>query len=274
MTAERSAPIGFSPWSADEPGRPAAAAASDRPRFETPAIEPHTAHVWSFDLRADAERLARLGDLLSADERARAGRYRFDRHRRRFIVGQGTLRLLLGGYTTLEPAEVRFALGEKGKPSLVQRPDVHFNLSHSSERGVIAVAREGPVGVDVELLRDLADADDIARRFFSRREAAAYLATPPEQRSRAFFNCWTRKEAFVKALGEGLFVSLDRFDVSLEPGRPARLEAIEGDAAAAREWTLSELAPAEGYIGALATRWRPASVRAWALDPPPRAPEP
>ena len=235
-------------------------------RFEPPALGSEEAHVWGIDLRAEPDHIAYFGGLLNEDERQRAARYKFDRHRRRFIVGQGALRHLLGCYSALQPAALRFELGPKGKPALIEDPSLHFNLSHSSERAVVALARKGALGVDIERRREMKDADNIAKRFFSRPEIDSYLSVSEELRQRAFFNCWTRKEAFVKALGEGLFVSLDRFDVSLIPGEPAELLAIEGDPEAARAWCLTELEPADDFAGALATEWLPSRVRAWHLD--------
>lgn len=238
----------------------------DRPQLELPELGTEETHLWSADLRAPPDQISYLGGLLASDEQRRAARYHFDRHRRRFIVGQGVLRVLLSRYSSQPPNRLRFEYGPRGKPSLVDNPDLHFNVSHSHERAVVAVARKGRLGVDIERLRELADADDIARRFFSRLEAANYLSVPGEQRQRAFFNCWTRKEAFVKALGEGLFLSLDRFDVSLAPDEPVRILAIDGDDRRARDWSLTELKLADDFAGAMATEWSPSPIRAWHLS--------
>lgn len=235
----------------------------DRNELATPELDGSAVHLWSLELAAHPEEIARLGDLLAADERERAARYHFDRHRRRYIVGQGALRVLLGRYASLDPAALSFTYGPRGKPSLVEEPELHFNVSHSHERAVVAVARHGPLGVDIERRRELEDADSIAKRFFSAAEAAAYLEVPAERRLRAFFDCWTRKEAFVKALGEGLFLSLDRFDVSLAPGEPARVLAIDGDPERARRWSLAELSLADDFAGSLATEWEPGPIEAW-----------
>lgn len=238
----------------------------DRPALDPPALSRDEAHIWSVDLRADPDHISALGDLLSSDERARAARFRFDRHRRRFIVAQGALRTLLGRYCSTPPERLVFEHGPRGKPSLVDDPQLHFNVSHSSERAVFGVARRGPLGIDIELLRDLADADGIAKRFFSAPEVESYQGLPRECRQRAFFDCWTRKEAFVKALGEGLFLSLDRFDVSLAPDDQPRVLAVDGNDQLAREWSLAALDVSGGFAGALATRWRPRPIRAWDLD--------
>lgn len=238
----------------------------DRPALDPPVLSGDEAHIWSVDLQADHDHISTFGLLLSADERQRAARFRFDRHRRRFIVAQGALRTLLGRYCSTPPKRLVFEYGPKGKPSLVGEPDLHFNVSHSSERAVFAVSRRGPLGIDIELLRDLADADDIAERFFSAAEVESYRRIPGDGRQRAFFNCWTRKEAFVKALGEGLFLSLDRFDVSLAPDDAPQVLAIEGDGQLGREWSLTALDVGDDFAGALATRWRPSPIRAWDVD--------
>lgn len=249
-----SGPVRFSSFDGDrdlEPGR------------AMPELGPGEIHLWEIDLVAAPDEIARLGSLLDAEERGRAERYHFDRHRRRYIVSQGMLRVLLARYRGLRPAALAFDQGPKGKPSLVGAPALHFNVSHSDERSVVAVARDGPLGVDIERLRPLADADDIARRFFSEREAAAYASLPEPLRPRAFFDCWTRKEAFIKALGEGLFLALDRFDVSVLPDDPVRLLAIDDDEAKAGQWSLVDFRIGEEFAGALAAPWVPRSIRAW-----------
>lgn len=219
-------------------------------------------HVWSIDLAVSPERLLALERLLAADERARASRFHFARHRRRYVASWAAVRRLLAAYAGREAGALAFTYGSKGKPELVDDPELRFNLSHSEDLALVAVSRGGAVGIDVEHLRPLPDADEIARRFFSRREVDSYLAQPAERRQRAFYHCWTRKEAFVKALGEGLFLSLDRFDVSLEADRPARILAIEGSAEKAAAWGLVSIEPAPSFVGALATPWKPSTLRA------------
>ncbi|MDX1643918.1 MAG: 4'-phosphopantetheinyl transferase superfamily protein [Thermoanaerobaculia bacterium] len=234
------------------------------PRAEAPRLEPGEVHVWAIDLDPPQQQAAALRPLLSTDERERADSFRFDRHRRRFIVTRAATRRLLGAYGERAPASVEITYGANGKPSVLDEPELEFNLSHSEDKALVAVSRSGPVGVDIERLRPLDDADDIARRFFSRREVKTYLAQPEALRPRAFFNGWTRKEAVVKALGEGLFLSLQRFDVSLESDAPARILAIDGRAAEARAWELCALEPEAEFVGALATPWRPDRVLGFA----------
>lgn len=223
-------------------------------------------HVWSFPLHRPAPLVAALAELLAPDEHTRANRFRFDRDRRRFIVAHGTLRQILSRYAPAAPEQLQFRYNSHGKPQLTEAcggDKVQFNLSHSHERGVCAVAHDQELGVDLEWIRSLEDLDQIARRFFSANEYKQIRAIEEKHRLEAFYNCWTRKEAYVKACGDGLARPLDRFDVALLPGEPARFLAIEQSALEAKQWFLQSLAPAPGYVGAVALRgghWR---VECW-----------
>ena len=175
--------------------------------------------VTTLDLGRESVRA--LTALLSDAERQRAGRFAFDRDRRRFTVARARLRQLLAAQLGVEPESVELAYGTHGKPALARHStDSHlrFNVSHSEDVAVYAFAGGREVGIDVEVVRTITDADDIAARSFSRHENEAYLALDPRDKPLGFFNCWTRKEAFIKALGDGLSHPLDRFDVSLTPG--------------------------------------------------------
>lgn len=196
--------------------------------------------------------------LLSAAERERARRFAFGRDARRFIVGRGRLRQLLGARLGVRPESVELVYGARGKPALANsgRNSLRFNLSHRDDLAVYALSWGCEVGIDVEAIRPLADADAVAARFFSRPEHAAYRALDPRDRPLGFFQCWTRKEAFIKALGEGLSHPLDSFDVSLAPGAPAellRVEAVPGDD---RGWRLASFFPAPGFVAAVVAEER------------------
>ncbi len=211
-------------------------------------------HVFRLDLAELAQQAALLRPLLNAEEDARAARFVFDRHRFPFIGARASLRAVLGAYLGLDPRGLLFDYGKQGKPSL--RPGqspirLSFNLSHAHERALIAVSLEREVGVDVEYIRPDFTGEDIWERFFSERERAALRALPEAVRPLAFFQCWTRKEAYIKATGPGLSTPLHSFDVSLGPGVPAALLATRPDAEDARRWTLHALEPGEGYAGAV-----------------------
>jgi 4'-phosphopantetheinyl transferase len=182
----------------------------------------------------------------------------------RWIVARATLREILGAYLETEATAIALTYGPKGKPALAGeegRADVQFSVSHSADLAAFAVAVDVPVGVDVERVRAVEDMDRIATRTFSVRECGALRGLPREQRAAGFFNCWTRKEAYIKALGEGLSYPLDRFSVSLAPGVPARLEAVEDAPGHVETWTMEALAVPAGFAGAVVVSRPAARVR-------------
>jgi len=232
------------------------------PAPDRPQITPDTLHVWRIDLNREDGELAALRATLSEDELARAARFRFEWLRRRFIAARGALRNILAAYLGADAAALRFTYSAYGKPSLAGA-SLRFNLSHSNELALVAVAAGCEVGVDVEFMRPDTAGSRIAERFFSPREVEALRALPPAEQLQGFFNCWTRKEAFIKAVGQGLSYPLDAFDVTLAPGEPAAVLAIRGDAALARRWTLQALSPGEGYAGAAAVEAKIHRVSCW-----------
>jgi 4'-phosphopantetheinyl transferase len=240
----------------------------------------HDVHVWAATLLLPQERAAIYESSLSTDERTRTARFMFERDRRRFVAGRGILRAILSNYVQRQPAQIRFNYSEHGKPSLAglsSNEQIHFNLAHSEDLAVVAVSRIPVIGIDVERLRPMNDAEGIAERFFSARESKLLKSLPSDQKLTGFFNLWTRKEAWLKATGEGLGESLDQIEVSLRPGEPAWLLSIFNDVQAAEKWTLRELVPAPGYLGALAVptndfqahcwRWPDETIPAMMLPP-------
>jgi len=222
-----------------------------------PALSPGRVICWAVDLRCPDRCVTALAGILSVDELERAGRFVFERDRRRFIVTRACLRVLLSGYSGVPAAAIRFGYGPNGKPLLASRTPsslVHFNVSHSADLALIALACEVPLGVDVEAIRSVADLLDIASRYFTAAEARTIASVPLQERDHAFFLCWTRKEAFAKALGDGLSLSLDRYRVSCRPGEPAEILEIDGSRAAAREWSVLDLRPAPQFVGAIVMR--------------------
>jgi len=213
-----------------------------------------TVEVVSVCLDAEPAAVGEFGQCLSDEERFRASRFVFERDRRRFIVGRARLRHLLASWLGVQPDAVELAYGPRGKPALCGRfaeSDLHFNVSHSEDVAVYAFSHGREVGIDVEAVRVLRDADDIAARFFSSRENEAYLALDPRDRPLGFFNCWTRKEAFIKALGDGLYYPLDLFDVSLAPDEPARILRVENKSGDECAWRLEAFSPAPGFVAAV-----------------------
>ena len=197
--------------------------------------------------------------LLSDAERHRARRFAFDRDARRFIVGRARLRELLAARLGVGAASIELEYGAHGKPALSQRfadSDLHFNLSHCDDVAAYAFSRGHAIGIDLEAVRVISAADDIASHHFSPRENTTYRALNPPDRPLGFFNCWTRKEAFVKALGDGLSIPLDRFDVTLAPWEPAQLLRVENTPGGSSGWRLDSFCPAPGYVGAIASQDR------------------
>jgi len=219
--------------------------------------------VW---LQADPAVRSSLRGLLSPDEIDRADRFAFERLRVSYEVSHGALRVLLAQYVGCDPGDLAFTFGTWGKPALRGESRVRFNMSHSGELAVYAIALDCEVGVDVEKVREISDLEEIAERFFSRAEVSELLSIgDAKQRRAAFFRCWTRKESYIKSVGDGLSSGLDQFQVTLLPGAPAGLVHIGNDAGAGSAWTLQHLEPAPGYVGALAYR---GSARKLELSPP------
>lgn len=224
-------------------------------------------HVWAAALTVHRDILEAYITTLSPDEKARADRFRFGKHRHRFIVGRGVLREILGRYLQANPAALRFEYLTNGKPALspeLSRGRIHFNLSHSEDLALVAVTCVGMVGVDVEWVRAIDDADGLVARFFSPRENELFQKVPSSEKPAAFFNLWTRKEALLKATGEGITRSLSLVEVSFLPGELAALLAVSGDTVKAAQWSLLDLQPAQGFVGAVAIEARDVTVKAFA----------
>jgi 4'-phosphopantetheinyl transferase len=208
-------------------------------------------HVWRASLAQPPDLQETLLRTLNEDERARADRFHFDQHRRRFVLGRGFLRVLLARYLEVEPAEVRFAYGPYGKPLLSDEHGasrLRFNASHSHELAVYAFVQEREIGIDVEYIQQKFAGEEIARQFFSAYEVDTLMALPESERAATFFRCWTRKEAYIKAIGSGLSHPLDQFDVSLD--EPALLRDHR-DPGAVAKWEMFNLEFTDTYAGAL-----------------------
>jgi 4'-phosphopantetheinyl transferase len=190
--------------------------------------------------------------MLSVDERNRAERFRFENLRRAFAISRGGLRFLLASYLGRDPREIAFNYGPRGKPELQHSSRLRFNLSHSGLVTLYAFTLDCEIGLDVEQVRDLPDHDAIAIRFFSAGEVTELRSLNPAERLAGFFRCWTRKEAYIKAVGDGLAIPLDQFQVTLLPGDPASILKTAGTSGSLKVWTLHHLEPVPGYIGALA----------------------
>src|SRR5471030_1076578 len=217
-------------------------------------------HVWTLRTGGSGAVAAKFEPVLAPVERAHAKRFRFDHLRHSFVITRGALRYLLGRYLDLHPSIIRFGFGPKGKPALASAAGIEFNATHSGGLAVFAFTVGRQIGVDLEQIRPLTGTQHIADRFFCPEEAADIVSLPPSERERDFFCCWTRKEAYVKAIGDGLSAPLDEFRVTVHPNEPARMIHLAHDKNAAKAWTLHDLSLASGYAAALAYRDRQRSV--------------
>lgn len=232
-------------------------------------------HIWRAYLDLPEGEIERLRQILSIDEQERANRFRFEKPRNNFIVGRGFLRTILSCYLKLEPHQLSFCYSSRGKPELANlraEEKLCFNLSHSNGLALYAVSRlngqasqgNNSLGIDLEYMRSMPDAEKLAERFFSTKESQLISSLPVEQRQEAFFNGWTRKEAYLKATGDGI-VGLSKVEVSLVPGKPAALLSIEGDREAASRWSLYQLIPAPDYVAALAVEGHGWNLHYWVV---------
>ena len=214
-------------------------------------------HLWSIDLGQVAVAESRWRSLLSQDEISRAQRLKFADDRQRFTATRGLLRILLAAYAAAQPRELTFVYGQNQKPFLGPIHDagrVQFNVSHSGTKALIAITRGRELGVDIEQVRQNVDYESLARRFFSLAERTALSSLEPCERYRAFFRCWTRKEAYIKAHGAGLALPLQTFDVSVSAGEENALLATRPGAKEAALWSIRPLEAGEGYEAALCAR--------------------
>ena len=223
-------------------------------RTDVPALTPGAVHLWPLRVDAAASPGIDWSSLLSQDERDRARRFRHAHDAHRYTASRAMLRIVLASYLHRDPQDLVFDYSTNGKPFLPFSAQLRFNLSHSHDAALIGVTLGREIGVDVERIRDDPDLEQIARQFFSQAEQSALATLPVNLRQRAFFDCWTRKEAFVKARGDGLSLPLDQFDVSLRPDEPVRLLATRPDANEAAAWEAAAVAVEHGYAAAVITQ--------------------
>lgn len=226
-----------------------------------------TVDVWLASLDHPPVCLDRLWELLAPDEAERAHRFRFDVHRERFVAGRGLLRLLLGRALDRPPAEIAFQYGAKGKPSLqpadpdveaaAHGVDLRFNLSHSADLALFALARGRELGVDIEQLRPLDDAASIVERFFAPAERQTFGTLGHSHQLVGFYSGWTRKEAYVKARGDGLSLPTTAFEMEIVPDRRPRLVRFDEEPDEVDRWSFETFEPADGYLGAVAVEGDP-----------------
>ena len=244
--------------------------------MENLTLSANQVDIWRIDLIGQAEEIQRYRECLPQKEPARAARFYFEEHRRRFIVARAAMRQVLARYANVAPGKLVFSYGEKGKPWLAaatQAESLQFNLSHSADIALLAVARVLTLGVDIEQVNPEFGTSEIAERFFSANEARCLQALPPDHRAEAFFSCWTRKEAYIKAIGEGFSVPLDSFEVAFGPGIPAALLQVRVDSREVARWSMYDLEVREGFKAALVAEGKDHQLRRF-LWRPEAAPDP
>jgi 4'-phosphopantetheinyl transferase len=251
-------------------------------------------HVWRAWLDLPQSGIQALEQTLSDDERVRAQRFRFVKDRTHFIAARGLLRAILGRYLLREPQTLNFSYNAYGKPALAEMPEgvstyapgqprattrvaptvsgetkgesLSFNVTHAQGMALYAITCNRVIGVDLEYIQRQVEWESVAERFFSPYEVSMLRAVPPHTRHIAFFNCWTRKEAYIKARGMGLSLALDQFDVSLIPGVPAAVLDIREEGQDISNWSLYDLYPGNDYIAALAVEGHASSLKCWQVN--------
>ena len=220
-------------------------------------VSPRSADVWTLPIRTEQPILDELGQTLSPDEWERALRFRAEEHRDLFIAGRAILRMLLSCYISERPAQLVFRYGPNGKPHLRDHPGLHFSLAHSGGHAVYAVGTDD-LGIDIELVKSTTDWQNISRRFFSSREVDELEKLDPAQQTAGFFACWTRKEAYLKATGEGLRLALNKFYAGAILSRANGVIEEDGKAS---QWFYKDLRMPEKYAGAIVTRYSECGIR-------------
>jgi 4'-phosphopantetheinyl transferase len=233
---------------------------------DTALFEPSQVHLLAASMNDFMEQAALLGSLLSDTEQSRAKRFRFAKDRNRFIIRHGLLRVILGRYLKHPPREIEFQLGAYGKPEIrldESQTPFFLNISDSGDIVVFAFTIACPIGIDVEQTREISGIEGIAHRFFLSRETHVMMALPRDAQLEAFYACWTRKEAYLKATGEGIAKSLKKVEVTLAPSEYAGVVSVDGDPSAREQWQLQPFIPATGYVGCVAYRHPKLELKKW-----------
>ena len=226
-------------------------------------LEYNIVHIWYANLNIEESLELYFYNILSSDEKQKANRFRFPKDRTHYIAGRGILRELLGKILSKNPNIIQFMYSKYDKPFLKDNSDLQFNISHSNGIGLFGFVKEYLIGVDIEYAKRPIEVEQIASRFFSKNEAKRLLDLPGNQQLEGFYNCWTRKEAIIKAIGQGLSFPLDQFEVSLKLNEEAKLLATYWDRNEVENWQMKSFSPIHDYKGALAVRGKINTIKYW-----------
>ncbi len=235
---------------------------------EKVSLEPGEIHLWAAAMSEFADQAQNLSALLSLAELARAQKFRFIEDRDRYVIRHGLARQILSRYLEQVPSVIKFRTGVHGKPELSKSTADHplfFNTSHSADITIVAITPDGPIGVDIERVQGIPDMENIARRFFLPSETGTLMALPKNSRVQAFYNCWTRKEAFLKATGEGIGENLEKLEVTLAPGDEPEVLSFRGDFQESMQWHLNPFSPAPGYVGCVVYKSTALALSHWSV---------
>jgi len=217
-------------------------------------LKPNTVHIWSLNFVVNDDAYNKYHSLLSEDEKTRASKFKFYKDKRCYVVGKGVLRLLSGKYLNNDAKAIVFEYGKQGKPKFKYEAHLNFNVSHSGDIAIIGFVYDHTIGIDIEIIKDDFDTLEIANNFFSKKEIAELRKIPNPQKHIAFYRCWTRKESFIKAKGQGLSFPLDSFSVSIDSDEKSELLETKWDEHEKNFWNLFSFSPKEKYIGAISVR--------------------
>ncbi len=228
-------------------------------------LSPNNVHIWSTNLKLLPSQIEKLSTILSSDEIDRAQKFHFEKDKNRFIIARGTLRKILSRYLKIEPKKLQFTYSERGKPYLANT-SILFNLSHSQDLALYAITKVNLIGIDVEHIRPIKEAKNLAKRFFSAQEYNLLSQLPPQQQQETFFKLWTCKEAYLKATGDGLAGSLEKVEISLNPEKPIQFFSINRDIKEASRWYLDQFIPEPNYIAAVAVAGKNQNLSFWQIN--------
>ncbi|NET26972.1 4'-phosphopantetheinyl transferase superfamily protein [Okeania sp. SIO1I7] len=228
-------------------------------------LSPNHVHIWSKNLKLPPSAINKLSKILSSDEIDRANKFHFERDKNRFIIARGALRKILSRYLNIEPKKLQFTYSERGKPYLSDT-SILFNLSHSQDLALYAITTVNSIGIDLEYIRPMNDAEGLAKRFFTAQEYNLISQLPPQQQQEIFFKIWTCKEAYLKATGDGLAGGLEKVEVCLTPEQPIQFISINGDFQEAARWYLYQFIPESNYIAAVAVAGKNQNLSFWQIN--------